>query len=84
MPHLKMRGGVSVHHSGCGPLGVLDLLSDRVGIAGEVVGLDNEPRMIALAERGLGNVDCSRRMPTPATFPPTRLTSRTSAWSSTT
>jgi ubiquinone/menaquinone biosynthesis C-methylase UbiE len=61
MPHLKMRGGVSVHHSGCGPLGVLDLLSDRVGIAGEVVGLDNESRMIALAdravaERGPGNV----------------------------
>lgn len=27
---------------GCGPLGVLDLLSERVGIAGEVVGLDNE------------------------------------------
>jgi SAM-dependent methyltransferase len=36
-------------------------LSERVGAAGEVVGLDNEPRMIALArrtiaERGLQNV----------------------------
>lgn len=46
---------------GCGPLGVLDLLSERVGPAGEVVGLDSEPRMIALgqrtiAERGLANV----------------------------
>ena len=46
---------------GCGPLGVLDLLSERVGSTGEVMGLDNEPRMIALAqhaiaERGLRNV----------------------------
>lgn len=46
---------------GCGPLGVLDLLSARVGSTGEVVGLDNEPRMIefaerTIAERGLTNV----------------------------
>ena len=46
---------------GCGPLGVMDLLSERVGPAGEVVGLDKEPRMIELAERtladrGLSNV----------------------------
>jgi len=46
---------------GCGPLGVLHLLSERVGPGGEVVGLDSEPRMIALAERtivdrGLANV----------------------------
>lgn len=40
---------------------MLDLLSARVGPTGEVVGLDNEPRMIefaerAIAERGLTNV----------------------------
>jgi len=47
---------------GCGPLGVLDMLSRRVGTAGEVVGLDSEPRMIgfaqrSIAERGLTNVN---------------------------
>jgi ubiquinone/menaquinone biosynthesis C-methylase UbiE len=47
---------------GCGPLGVLDLLSARVGSDGRVVGLDNEPRMLAtgadLAQLyGLGGVE---------------------------
>lgn len=37
---------------GCGPLGVLDLLADRAGPDG-VVGLDREPRMLAMAERSL-------------------------------
>ena len=46
---------------GCGPLGILNLLSDRVGPMGTVVGLDNEPRMLEmgrgfLAELGLQNV----------------------------
>jgi SAM-dependent methyltransferase len=46
---------------GCGPLGILNLLSDRVGPMGAVVGLDNEPRMLemgrgSLAELGLQNV----------------------------
>lgn len=45
---------------GCGPLGVLDLLS-RVGATGEVVGVDSAPRMIgfaerSIAERGMANV----------------------------
>jgi SAM-dependent methyltransferase len=34
---------------GCGPLGVLDILADRVGPSTRVVGLDNEPRMLELA-----------------------------------
>jgi len=34
---------------GCGPLGILNLLSDRVGPTGGVVGLDNEPRMLEMA-----------------------------------
>ncbi|MEN9660011.1 MAG: hypothetical protein RL571_3476 [Pseudomonadota bacterium] len=46
---------------GCGPLGILNLLSDRVGPMGAVVGLDNEPRMLemgrrSVAELGLQNV----------------------------
>jgi ubiquinone/menaquinone biosynthesis C-methylase UbiE len=58
---LGINSGQRVLDMGCGPLGVLDLLSARAGPAGEVVGLDNEPRMIAfaeraVAERGLTNV----------------------------
>lgn len=54
--------GADVVDVGCGPLGVLDLLCRRVGPAGRVVGLDNEPRMLAtgvdLAPRfGLENVE---------------------------
>jgi SAM-dependent methyltransferase len=46
----------------CGPSGILDLLADRVGPAGHVVGLDFEPANVALArefaaERGLANVE---------------------------
>jgi len=58
---LEIGAGQRVLDVGCGPLGVLDLLSARVGPTGEVVGLDNEPRMIEfaehnLAQRGLTNV----------------------------
>lgn len=47
---------------GCGPSGILDLLADRVGPAGQVVGLEFEPANVALArefaaERGLANVE---------------------------
>jgi SAM-dependent methyltransferase len=47
---------------GCGPSGILDLLADRVGPAGRVVGLDVDPVNVALArefaaERGLANVE---------------------------
>jgi ubiquinone/menaquinone biosynthesis C-methylase UbiE len=46
---------------GCGPSGILDLLAERVGSAGRVVGLDFEPANVVLArefaaERGLANV----------------------------
>jgi SAM-dependent methyltransferase len=46
---------------GCGPSGILDLLADRVGSAGRVVGLDFNPANVALARefattRGLANV----------------------------
>ena len=46
---------------GCGPIGIMDLLSDRVGVTGATVGVDNEARMIAMArqveaELGLTNL----------------------------
>src|SRR6516165_7127193 len=54
--------GTRVLDVGCGPLGVLDILSARVGPAGQVIGLDNHPRMLAYAEqtiseRELANVE---------------------------
>jgi ubiquinone/menaquinone biosynthesis C-methylase UbiE len=45
---------------GCGPLGILDLLADRVGPTGEAVGLERESHLVEmgqtiLAQRGLRN-----------------------------
>lgn len=34
---------------GCGPIGIMNLLCDRVGPTGETVGVDSEARMIAMA-----------------------------------
>ncbi|MGH8929416.1 MAG: methyltransferase domain-containing protein [Egibacteraceae bacterium] len=42
---------------GCGPLGVLDLLHERVGPGGEVVGLDREARMLEMARRSIAERD---------------------------
>lgn len=46
---------------GCGPLGIVNLLAQRVGPTGQVVGLEREPRMLewlrkSIAERNLINV----------------------------
>lgn len=43
---------------GCGPGGITDLLSDRVGPTGRVVGLDMDPEFLAYARRAAsGNVE---------------------------
>jgi SAM-dependent methyltransferase len=49
---------------GCGPLGILDLLSERVGPDGTVIGIEWEPRFVDIAntllrERGIENVHVS-------------------------
>src|SRR5262245_5311713 len=41
---------------GCGPLGILNLLSARVGPTGTVVGLDNEPRMLEMGRRSVARL----------------------------
>ena len=48
--------GTRVLDVGCGPLGVLDMLSARVGGAGQVIGLDHEPRMLAYAEQTISEL----------------------------
>ena len=46
---------------GCGPIGILNLLSERVGPKGVVIGLERERRFVEMAraeiaKRGMGNV----------------------------
>jgi ubiquinone/menaquinone biosynthesis C-methylase UbiE len=52
-----VRRGGRVIDIGCGPLGVLDVLSTMVGDDGCAIGLDNEPRMIAHARQTIGERD---------------------------
>jgi SAM-dependent methyltransferase len=57
---IAIREGSRVADVGCGPIGILDLLSQRVGPTGQVVGIEREPRFVAMAEaeiakRGLHN-----------------------------
>ena len=47
---------------GCGPIGIMNLLADRVGPDGAVVGVEREPRFVEMArtelsKRGLRNVN---------------------------
>lgn len=54
--------GTAAVDLGCGPRGILDLLSDRVGPTGHVVGVDTEPAHVAMATelaqaRNLANVE---------------------------
>jgi SAM-dependent methyltransferase len=57
-----MARGARVVEIGCGPHGCLELLSERVGPSGSVVGIERSVDAVALArklvlERGLGNVE---------------------------
>jgi SAM-dependent methyltransferase len=59
---LDVQPGWRAIDIGCGPLGILQLLSEQIGASGRAIGLDREPSMIALAttvtaERGLANVE---------------------------
>jgi SAM-dependent methyltransferase len=61
LDHLNIRPGSRAIDLGCGPLGILDLLSERVGPRGQVVGVEWESRFVEmakglLAERGIENV----------------------------
>jgi SAM-dependent methyltransferase len=58
---IKIQPGWRVIDMGCGPIGILDLLSESVGPEGEVLGLEREARFaemarLEVAERGLRNV----------------------------
>ena len=60
LDRIGMQPGWKAIDVGCGPLGILDLLADRVGPASEAVGLERESRLVEmgqaiLAQRGLRN-----------------------------
>ena len=48
---LGLEPGQSAIDLGCGPSGILDLLSDAVSPGGRVVGLDADPAHTAMARR---------------------------------
>lgn len=61
LDRIGIQPGWNVVDIGCGPLGILHLLSERVGPHGRVVGLERESRFAAMtraevARRGLSNV----------------------------
>jgi SAM-dependent methyltransferase len=51
LDRLNIMPGSRAIDLGCGPLGILDLLSDRVGPRGEVFGVESEARFVDLAKR---------------------------------
>jgi SAM-dependent methyltransferase len=61
LDRIGIQSGWRVIDVGCGPLGILDSLSQRVGVRGEVVGLEYVPRFAEAASAeivrlGLANV----------------------------
>jgi SAM-dependent methyltransferase len=61
LDQIQIQPGWRAIDVGCGPLGILHLLSERVGSKGVVVGLEREPRFAHMAQdqvarRHLGNV----------------------------
>ena len=61
LDQIGIRPGWRAVDIGCGPIGILNLLSQRVGQGGMVIGLEREQRFVEMArseitKRGLGNV----------------------------
>ncbi len=62
LDRVGLEPGQSAIDLGCGPSGIIELLSGRVSPSGHVVGVDADPAHVAMArqfadERGLANVD---------------------------
>jgi SAM-dependent methyltransferase len=58
---MSIKQGAHAVDIGCGPIGIMNLLSERVGTQGLVMGVEREPRFVDMAraevnERGLRNV----------------------------
>ncbi len=59
LDRIGIQQGWRVIDVGCGPLGILDSLSQRVGAAGEVVGLEYVPRFAKVASAEIGRLGLS-------------------------
>jgi ubiquinone/menaquinone biosynthesis C-methylase UbiE len=62
LDRVGLRPGDNAIDLGCGPRGIIELLSNRVSPGGRVVGLDGDPAHVAMAsefvaERDLGDVE---------------------------
>ncbi|MEA2567390.1 MAG: hypothetical protein QOD49_2567 [Actinomycetota bacterium] len=77
LDHVDLQPGGSAIDLGCGPSGALELLSERVGPSGRVMGLDFNSIHVAIArefaqDRGLANVEIvegdARRTGLPPSF----------------
>lgn len=63
---IGLGGGSRAIDLGCGPQGVLELLSERVGSTGHVIGIESNRKSVSLAkrfvaDRALNNVTVVRR-----------------------
>ncbi|KVD50238.1 SAM-dependent methyltransferase [Burkholderia sp. ABCPW 11] len=63
---IPLKRGGKVVEIGCGPHGCLDMLAERVGASGLVIGVERSDESVGLAramarERGLGNVEVVHR-----------------------
>jgi SAM-dependent methyltransferase len=61
LDHIDLKSGLRAVDVGCGPIGIMNLLSGRVGEDGIVIGVEREPRFFDMArseqrKRGLSNV----------------------------
>src|SRR5262245_55278657 len=61
LDRISIKPGARAIDVGCGPIGIMNLLSERVGSEGTVVGVEREPRFVEMAraevsQRGLQNV----------------------------
>ena len=62
LDRIPIQAGARAVDVGCGPIGITNLLSERVGPQGSVVGIEREPRFFEMARaevkrRGLKNVE---------------------------
>lgn len=66
LSQVGLQAGARAIDLGCGPLGILDLMSSRVGSTGLVVGVDREARLLEMARsivkgQRLSNVELYQR-----------------------
>src|SRR5215472_7440205 len=57
LEHIAIKPGSKAVDFGCGPIGIMNLLSERVGSDGVVIGIEREPRFAAMARAELNARD---------------------------